>query len=306
MHSKYWQSNIRMFSTYLKLERGLSDNSIQSYVLDVQKFIGFLESYPEVVQIGDITDEIVQEFIYQIHDFVAPTTQSRIISGLKSFFNYFVLEGYIERSPVEHIASPKQGRKLPIVLSLDQIDALIAAIDQSSDLGYRNKVILETLYSCGLRVSELTHLKISDLFFNEGFIRVIGKGSKHRFVPIDPNTMQYITTYIKTIRSKVEVQKTSSDILFLNRRGAQLTRAMIFTIIKDLVRELDFNKEVSPHTFRHSFATHLLDNGADIRIIQLLLGHESITTTQIYTHVSSQRLKDVLLRFHPRASKEEL
>ncbi len=300
MHTSYWQANIGMFSTYLKLERGLSDNSIESYILDVQKFIGFLESYKQPYKLEDITDEIVQEFIYQIHDLVASSTQSRIVSGLKSFFNYFVLEGYIERSPVEHISSVKQARKLPAVLSVSQIDDLIGAIDQSSELGYRNKVILETLYSCGLRVSELTNLRISDLFFQEGFIRVIGKGSKHRFVPIDQNTMSYINTYIQSVRSQLKVAKNSVDILFLNRRGAGLTRAMIFTIVKDLVKELEFSQEISPHTFRHSFATHLLDNGADIRVIQLLLGHESIATTQIYTHVSSQKLKEVLLRFHPR------
>ncbi|MHC5201267.1 site-specific tyrosine recombinase XerD [Myroides sp. LJL119] len=305
MSSGYWKTHLSSFATYLKLERGLSNNSIQSYLLDVQKFITYLKGYQQSYGIEQINDQMVQEFIYQISNYVSGPTQSRIISGLKNFFNFFVLEGYIQRSPVEHITSPKQTRKLPEVLSMQQIDSLILAIDQSSDIGYRNRVILETLYSCGLRVSELTNLRISDLFFQEGFIRVIGKGDKHRFVPIDKDTQGYIQTYITQIRSQLNVQKGSGDIVFLNRRGAQLTRAMIFTIVKDLANNIGLNKVISPHTFRHSFATHLLDNGADIRIIQLLLGHESITTTQIYTHISSERLQQVLTEFHPRSAKNK-
>ncbi|ALU26432.1 site-specific tyrosine recombinase XerD [Myroides odoratimimus] len=303
MASGYWEGFIKMFTTYLKLERGLSLNSIESYELDIRKFIGYIEGYDEHVLLEAIDASVVQEFLYSIADIVAPTTQSRIISGLKNFFNYFILEGYLKVSPVELIETPKTGRKLPDVLSVEEIDILIEAIDQSTPEGFRNKVMLEVLYSCGLRVSELVGLRLSDLFFEEGFIRVIGKGSKHRFVPIDHNSMELIVLYNDSIRSHQVVKKDSSDILFLNRRGGQLTRAMIFTIIKRLAVEVGLEKNISPHTFRHSFATHLLENGADIRAIQLMLGHESITTTEIYTHISTERLRSVLEEFHPRAGK---
>ncbi len=301
MLSKYWERNIKLFVNYLKLERGLSDNSITSYELDVRKFLYFVEGFEKEYTIETIDDDMIQSFVYHLSQFVAPTSQARIISGLKNFFNYFILEHYIERSPVELIDPPKTGRKLPDVLSLEEIDLLISAIDQSSNEGYRNKVILETLYSCGLRVSELVNLRISDLFFEEGFIRVLGKGDKHRFVPIDTQTIKYITTYITTIRNKMTVKKDDVDIIFLNRRGGRLTRAMIFTIIKRLALDIKLEKNISPHTFRHSFATHLLENGADIRIIQAMLGHESITTTEIYTHVSTERLRVVMESFHPRS-----
>lgn len=303
MASGYWEGNIKMFTTYLKLERGLSMNSVDSYELDIRKFINYLDGFEDKYSIESIDTSVVQGFLYSIAEVVAPTTQARIIAGLKNFFNYFILEGYIKKSPVELIDTPKTGRKLPDVLSVEEIDLLIGAIDQSTPEGFRNKVMLETLYSCGLRVSELVGLRLSDLFFEEGFIRVIGKGSKHRFVPIDTNTMELIVLYNDSIRTHMTVKKDSSDILFLNRRGAQLTRAMIFTIIKRLAVEISLQKNISPHTFRHSFATHLLENGADIRAIQLMLGHESITTTEIYTHVSTERLRSVLEEFHPRSSK---
>lgn len=303
MLSNYWEKNIKMFTTYLKLERGLSENSLESYELDVRKFLMYLRGYDQEYKLEEIDVALVQEFLYSIAEIVAPTTQARIISGLKNFFNYFILEGYIEKSPVELIEAPKTGRKLPDTLSLEEIDLLIGAIDQSTPEGFRNKVMLEVLYSCGLRVSELVGLRLSDLFFEEGFIRVIGKGSKHRFVPIDEHSMELITLYINTIRSQYTVKKESSDIVFLNRRGAQLTRAMIFTIIKRLAVEVELNKNISPHTFRHSFATHLLENGADIRAIQVMLGHESITTTEIYTHISTERLRVVLEDYHPRSQK---
>lgn len=305
MASGYWEGNIKVFATYLKLERGLSMNSIESYELDIRKFINFLEGFEDKFTVESIDRYIVQEFLYSIADVVAPTTQARVIAGLKNFFNYFILEGYIKVSPVELIETPKLGRKLPDVLSVEEIDLLIGAIDLSSNEGFRNKVMLETLYSCGLRVSELVGLRLSDLFFEEGFIRVIGKGSKHRFVPIDINTMELIVLYNDSIRAHMTVNKESSDILFLNRRGAQLTRAMIFTIIKRLAVDISLQKNISPHTFRHSFATHLLENGADIRAIQLMLGHESITTTEIYTHVTTERLRSVLEEFHPRSSKDK-
>lgn len=303
MASGYWEGNIKMFTTYLKLERGLSMNSVDSYELDIRKFINYLDGFEDRYSIESIDTSVVQGFLYSIAEVVAPTTQARIIAGLKNFFNYFILEGYIKKSPVELIDTPKTGRKLPDVLSVEEIDLLIGAIDQSTPEGFRNKVMLETLYSCGLRVSELVGLRLSDLFFEEGFIRVIGKGSKHRFVPIDTNTMELIVLYSDSIRAHMTVKKDSSDILFLNRRGGQLTRAMIFTIIKRLAVEISLQKNISPHTFRHSFATHLLENGADIRAIQLMLGHESITTTEIYTHVSTERLRSVLEEFHPRSTR---
>lgn len=303
MISNYWEGNIKMFTTYLKLERGLSENSIESYELDVRKFLIYLSGYEQQFKLEEVDASIVQQFLYSISEVVAPTTQARIISGLKNFFNYFILEGYIDKSPVELVEAPKTGRKLPDTLSLEEIDLLIGAIDQSVPEGFRNKVMLEVLYSCGLRVSELVGLRLSDLFFEEGFIRVIGKGSKHRFVPIDEHSMELITLYIDTIRSQYTVKKDSSDIVFLNRRGGQLTRAMIFTVIKRLAVEVELNKNISPHTFRHSFATHLLENGADIRAIQVMLGHESITTTEIYTHITTERLRVVLEDFHPRSKK---
>lgn len=303
MASAYWEGNIKMFTNYLKLERGLSANSIESYELDIRKFISYLEGFEDKYLVDTIDRTLVQEFLYTIAEVVAPSTQARIIAGLKNFFNYFILEGYIKISPVELIETPKLGRKLPDVLSVEEIDLLINVIDLSTNEGFRNKVMLETLYSCGLRVSELVGLRLSDLFFEEGFIRVIGKGSKHRFVPIDPNTVELITLYNDSIRVHMTVKKDSSDILFLNRRGGQLTRAMIFTIIKRLAVEINLQKNISPHTFRHSFATHLLENGADIRAIQLMLGHESITTTEIYTHITTDRLRTVLEEFHPRSHK---
>lgn len=300
---KQWTLHIRNYKNYLKLERGLSENSILSYEQDVLKLFTYVQSLTEAIPPEKITEEDIQYFLYSIADVVAPTTQSRIISGLKSFFDFLLLETYIEKSPMELIESPKTGRKLPDVLSVEEIDRLLSFIDLSTNEGSRNKVLLEMLYSCGLRVSELISLRLSDLFFEEGFIRIIGKGSKHRFVPIGVQTIQQVNTYITEIRNGMNVEFSSSDVLFLNRRGKKLTRAMIFTIIKNLVAASGIQKNISPHTFRHSFATHLLENGADIRAIQLMLGHESITTTEIYTHLSKEHLKTVLFEFHPRAGK---
>ena len=227
-------------------------------------------------------------------------SQSRIISGLKNFFNYLVFEGYRETNPMELIDSPKIGRKLPDTLSISEIDTLVESVDLSREQGERNRAIIETLYGCGLRVSELTELKLSDLFFKEGFIKVTGKGDKQRFVPIGEVTQTYISEYINNTRNKMGVKKQASDILFLNRRGNKLTRAMIFTIVKDLAKMANIKKTISPHTFRHSFATHLLENGADLRAIQQMLGHESITTTEIYMHIDKSQLKKVISEFHPR------
>jgi len=295
-----WEHALKDYKLYLKIERGLSDNSIASYGLDVEKLMKFLETNNLQTSPLTISKESLQPFIYETAKKVNARSQSRIISGLRSFFNYLIFEDYRTDNPLELIESPKIGRKLPDTLSLEDINQLIKAIDLSKPEGERNRAMLETLYSCGLRVSELTNLKISDLFFEEGFIKVTGKGDKQRFVPIVESAQKYINIYRNDIRVHQTIQKGHEDTLFLNRRGKQLTRAMIFTIIKQLAVTIDLNKSISPHTFRHSFATHLLENGADLRTIQLMLGHESITTTEIYMHVDKSHLKNVLHSFHPR------
>ena len=295
-----WQNALKDYKLYLKIERGLSKNSIDNYEFDIKKLIDYLEHHNITVSPIDISHTVIQEFIYEISKQVNARSQSRIISGLRSFFGYLVFEDYRANNPLDHIESARIGRKLPDTLSIEDIDRLIAAIDLSKPEGERNRAILETLYSCGLRVSELTNLKISDLFFDEGFIKVTGKGDKQRFVPIGETTQKYINIYVKAIRTPMNIDTKHLDTLFLNRRGKQLTRAMIFTIIKQLAEKIGLNKTISPHTFRHSFATHLLENGADLRAIQLMLGHESITTTEIYMHVDRTHLKEVLTKFHPR------
>ncbi|WP_323789716.1 site-specific tyrosine recombinase/integron integrase [Psychroserpens sp.] len=299
-----WQNAIKDYKHYLKIERGLSQNSIDGYVRDVQKLVVYLAEHSLTVSPIKIDKNTIQSFVYDVSKSINARSQSRLISGLRSFFSYLVFEDYRQTNPLDHIESPKTGRKLPDTLSIEEIDSLIQAIDLSKSyntiyIGERNRAILETLYSCGLRVSELINLKISDLFFEEGFIKVTGKGDKQRFVPIGLNTQNYINIW-KQERTKINVIQEYKDTLFLNHRGAQLTRAMIFTIIKDLAKTINLNKVISPHTFRHSFATHLLENGADLRAIQLMLGHESITTTEIYMHVDRSHLKDILLQHHPR------
>ena len=295
-----WQRTLLDYQNYLRIERGLSANSIVNYTLDVEKLILFLSEKKMDATPLNINKEHLQRFIYEIAKKVNPRSQARIISGLKSFFNYLVFEDYREDNPMDLIESPKTGRKLPDTLSLEEINLLINAIDLSTPQGERNRAMLETLYGCGLRVSELTHLKLSDLYFEEGFIKVTGKGNKQRFVPISPINKKYITIYRSEIRSHLRIQKGNEDVLFLNRRGKQLTRAMIFTIIKKLAESIGLHKSISPHTFRHSFATHLLTNGADLRAIQQMLGHESITTTEVYVHVDRSHLAEVLNKFHPR------
>lgn len=295
-----WQSYIKSYRNYLKLERGLSNNTIENYVLDVEKLVLFLLNSSINSSPLEITDEAIQQFIYSISKEVNPRSQARIISGLKSFFSYLIFEGYRKDSPLELIETPRLGRKLPDTLSLQDIDNLIAAIDLSKEEGERNRAMLETLYGCGLRVSELVALKISDLFFDEGFVKINGKGNKQRFVPISPHTQKYIDIYRTSKRIHVDAKKGFEDTLFLNRRGSGLTRAMVFTIIKDLAQKISLNKTISPHTFRHSFATHLLENGADLRAIQLMLGHESITTTEVYVHLDRKHLSEVVNKFHPR------
>lgn len=295
-----WQQALEDYTNYLKIERGLSINSINSYSRDVKKLIRFLEHNDITISPVKITKETIQEFIYQIAKEVNARSQSRTISGLRSFFDFLIFENYRESNPLELIEAPKIGRKLPDTLSIGEIDTIVASIDLGSPQGERNRAIIETLYSCGLRVSELINLKISDLFFDEGFIKVTGKGDKQRFVPIGNLTQKYITIYKKDVRVHLPIVEAYQDILFLNRRGKQLTRAMIFTIVKQLGEKAGIKKTISPHTFRHSFATHLLENGADLRAIQLMLGHESITTTEIYMHVDKSHLRNVINEFHPR------
>jgi len=295
-----WLQALEDYSNYLKIERGLSSNSISSYSRDVKKLIGFLEENNISTTPINIDKADIQEFIYHIAKEVNARSQSRIISGLRSFFDFLIFENYRETNPLELIEAPKIGRKLPDTLSINEIDLIVSSIDLSKTQGERNRAIIETLYSCGLRVSELITLKISDLFFDEGFIKVTGKGDKQRFVPIGNLTQKYINIYKNEVRIHIPVIDEHRDVLFLNRRGKQLTRAMIFTIVKQLGEKAGIKKTISPHTFRHSFATHLLENGADLRAIQLMLGHESITTTEIYMHVDKSHLRNVVDKFHPR------
>lgn len=295
-----WTQALNDFSHYLRIERGLSVNSINSYQNDVKKLIKFLVENNIDSSPISIEKETVQEFIYAIAKEVNARSQSRTISGLRGFFDYLIFENYRETNPMALIEAPKIGRKLPDTLSVAEIDKIVASIDLSKPQGERNRAILETLYSCGLRVSELIDLKISDLFFDEGFIKVTGKGDKQRFVPIGALTQKYIDIYRKEVRIHIPIIEEHRDVLFVNRRGKKLTRAMIFTIVKQQTEKAGIKKKVSPHTFRHSFATHLLENGADLRAIQMMLGHESITTTEIYMHVDKSHLRDVVDTFHPR------
>ncbi|MFY8111878.1 MAG: site-specific tyrosine recombinase [Flavobacterium sp.] len=295
-----WSNYIKQYQSYLRIERGLSANTIANYTLDIERLCLFLAEQRISESPITVTDETVQFFIYAVSKEVNARSQARIISGLKSFFSYLIFEDYRVDNPMELIESPRLGRKLPDTLSVDEIDDLISAIDLSSNEGERNRAMLETLYGCGLRVSELVGLKISDLFFEEGFIKIHGKGNKDRFVPIGEVAQKYITIYKETVRVQLPIQKGFEDTLFLNRRGRQLTRAMVFTIINRLADLIELNKKISPHTFRHSFATHLLENGADLRSIQLMLGHESITTTEIYVHLDRSFLRQVMKTYHPR------
>jgi len=295
-----WQQVLKDFEYYLKIERGMSPNSVVSYVLDMEKLLRFLSIHQLTDTPVSITADTLRTFIYEESKQLKARSQSRLISSLKCFFKYLMLENYREDYPMEYMDMPKFGMRLPDTLSVEEIDRLIAGIDLSTDEGHRNRAIIETLYGCGLRVSELVSLRLSDLFFEEGFVRVLGKGNKQRLVPIGAHTQKEINNYVLHQRKKVPEVKEFADIVFLNRRGKQLTRAMIFTIIKRAAEAIGLTKQISPHTFRHSFATHLLENGANLRAIQLMLGHESITTTEIYTHVEHSYLSQVINTYHPR------
>jgi integrase/recombinase XerD len=295
-----WDQAVNDFKYYMRIERGLSENSVDAYGRDIQKIANFQKELKFDKGPIKIDEDDVREFIYRNGAKISARSQARLISGLRSFFDYLIFEDYRSDNPMDLIESPKLGRKLPDTLSEEDIDKIFARIDRSTPEGERNRAMLETLYSCGLRVSEMVGLKISDLFFEEGFIRVIGKGNKQRFVPVNDHIIRLIDNYRNLIRTKIPVQKEFEDTLFLNRRGRQISRNMIFMILKELTQKAGIKKKVSPHTLRHSFATHLLENGADLRAIQQMLGHESITTTEIYMHVDRAHLKKVMEKYHPR------
>lgn len=290
-----WDEALKNYQTYLKLERNLSDNTIENYVRDIVKLMQF---YPET-QPNNITTEEARNFNYEIGKKYNARSQARILSGVRSFFDFLIEEDLIEANPTTLISTPKLGSRIPDTLTFDEVEKIIATIDLSEPQGERNRAIIEMLYGCGLRVSELVELKISDLFFEEDFIRVTGKGNKQRLVPIAKYTQKIISIYKDQVRVHQKINPKFSDHLFLNNRGNKLTRVMIFTLIKKYVAMTDIEKDVSPHTFRHSFATHLLKNGADLRSIQLMLGHESITTTEVYTHIDRQHLRKNI-ELHPR------
>lgn len=295
-----WANALKDYQIYLRLERGLSENSISSYTYDIQGFIDYIETYSPKLTITNCQKADTQAYIYHLAKNINARSQSRQISGLKSFFNFLIFEGYREDSPMDLIDTPKIGRKLPAVLGVKEIDQLLTAIDLSHAQGYRNLTILETLYGSGLRVSELINLKISDLHFDENLLLITGKGNKQRLVPLGGVCKQKLKVYLEEVRIHVPVKKEYQDIVFLNQHGRQLTRAMIFTIVRQTAANAGMEKKISPHTFRHSFATHLLENGADLRSIQLMMGHENITTTEVYMHLDTQHLSKSLQAFHPR------
>ncbi|MCA6363733.1 MAG: site-specific tyrosine recombinase XerD [Bacteroidetes bacterium] len=296
-----WKADIQGFKNYLQLEQSLSPNSVEAYMHDIIRLNEFLQLRQYHVSATEITTFHLREFIKYLNELgMSATTQARMLSGLRAFFRYLLLENLIHTDPTELLESPRTSRHLPDTLSVDEIDLLLTHIDRSTPEGERNLAMLETLYSCGLRVSELVNLRISDLHIDEGYISVIGKGNKERLVPIGSRAAQLIELYRYQIRSKIAVQRNEEDILFLNRRGRRLTRVMIFTIIKQLAVKAGIRKVISPHTFRHSFATHLVEGGADLRAVQEMLGHASITTTEIYTHLDRNYLTEQVQSFHPR------
>ena len=292
---------IRKYQQYLKLEKSLSKNTLDAYMTDLDKLLNFLQS--ENIEISDVCLDDLERFSAGLHDIgIHPRSQARIISGIKSFFHFLIMADYLEADPSELLEGPKIGLKLPEVLTVEEIDSIIAAIDLSKNEGQRNRAILETLYSCGLRVSELTNLKLSDLYFDEGFIKVEGKGSKQRLVPISPRAIKEIKLYF-TDRNRGKIKKEYEDYVFLARWGKNISRIMVFHLIKELAQTAGITKNISPHTFRHSFATHLLEGGANLRAIQCMLGHESIATTKIYTHIDRNMLRSEIIEHHPRNIK---
>ncbi len=297
-----WESAIEDFKKYLKIERGLSENSMNAYITDLIKLKDFLAVMEYQIPPDEVTAAHMKALLEHLaSNGISARTQARVISGIKSFYKYLMVEDLIEKDPTSLIDSPRIGRKLPEVLSIDEVDALLAQIDLSKAEGQRNKALIETLYSCGLRVSEVIDIKISNLYFEQGYIKIEGKGKKERLVPISKSAIEEITRYQLATRNLMSVYKGDDDILFLNRRGERLSRVMIFTIIKDLAMKAGITKNISPHTFRHSFASHLVEGGANLRAVQEMLGHESIITTEIYTHLDKEYLKNTINTFHPRS-----
>ena len=295
-----WETSIKGFKSYLQIERSLSDNSVQAYIRDVKKFANY--AIPIELSELKVTRVDISNFLAQINQKnISSRSQARIISGIKAFYKYLIMEDYLKINPTELIESPKIGLKLPDTLSLIEIDKLIAAVDLSNKQGERNRAILETLYSCGLRVSELVNLQLSNIHFKEGYLKVTGKGDKERLAPIGGRAIKYLTIYINEVRNHQNIKKGNEDFVFLNNRGSKLTRVMIFIIIQKLTKKIGLKKKISPHTFRHSFATHLIEGGADLRAVQEMLGHESITTTEIYTHLDNEYLRSNIIQFHPRS-----
>lgn len=298
-----WSRYITEFVSFLKIEKGLSSNSIIAYQNDVDKLAGYCTD--KNINIKEVQYTHLKLFVTELYDVgLSARSQARIISGIKQFFSYLMLENLITHDPSILLEQPKLGRKLPEVLSIEEVDQLIGAVNLNSNEGSRNRAMLEVLYSCGLRVSELVNLKFTDLFYDEGFVRVIGKGNKERLVPLSKSVELEISTYQEKMRSKLDIKDGHENFIFLNRRGKQLTRVMVFIIIKDLAVKINLSKSISPHTFRHSFATHLIEGGANLRAIQEMLGHESIITTEIYTHLDQSFLKEAILSYHPRNSIE--
>ena len=295
-----WKTSIKGFKSYLQIERSLSDNSVQAYIRDVNKFANY--SIPLKISELKVSRLDISNFLAQLNQKdISSRSQARIISGIKAFYKYLIIEDYLKINPTELIESPKIGLKLPDTLSLIEIDTLIGAVDLSNRQGERNRAILETLYSCGLRVSELVNLQLSNIHFKEGYLKVNGKGNKERLAPIGGMAVKYLTIYINEVRNHQIIKKGNEDFVFLNNRGAKLTRVMIFLIIQKLTERVGLKKKISPHTFRHSFATHLIEGGADLRAVQEMLGHESITTTEIYTHLDNEYLRSNIIQFHPRS-----
>ena len=294
-----WETYIKNFKSYLQIERSLSANSVEAYIRDIKKF----EFYAISAKLNalNVNRENISTFLVTLSDNnISARSQARIISGIKAFYKYLIIEDYIKSDPTELIESPKIGLKLPDTLSISEIDKLIASIDLSSKQGERNRAIIETLYSCGLRVSELINLQLSNVNFKEGYLKVVGKGNKERLAPMGGRAIKYLSIYINQVRNYQNIRKEDEDIVFLNNRGTKLTRVMIFLIIRKLTAEIGLKKKISPHTFRHSFATHLIEGGADLRAVQEMLGHESITTTEIYTHLDKEYLRSNIIQFHPR------
>lgn len=297
-----WLPLIRGFKAYLKLEKSLSANTVEAYLNDVEKFATFEEEYIKKAKASDMDLADLQLFIKELNVIgLSANSQARIISGLKAFFKYLFLEEEIKGNPADMLEAPQAGRKLPDTLSKEEIDQIVNEIDMSLPEGERNRAIIETLYGCGLRVSELINLKITDIYFREMFVKVIGKGNKERLVPIGNIAIKFINLYLENSRNKVQPKKNDEDILFLNRRGGRLSRTMIFLIVKNLGEKAGIRKNISPHTFRHSFATHLVEGGADLRAVQEMLGHVSIITTEIYTHLDREYLKSTIQLYHPRS-----